>query len=242
MPKRKRVDDELAAEISFAVDLRCCLCEHLSELPPRVRNGQIHHLDGNPSNNAIDNLVWLCIEHHEDVGKVGRASRRMSPAVIRRYQKRLQKLVQQRLRAADSKRKERPAFYQALDAHGVVDLGKLRFRTGDEWGQVHDCLSEVGWYPDEIGYEARKAILDYLIDITGRARDEMPTDIAVSVRRRALDLLPIRFLRAHRRRRTTAEDLELMGYGIDIGMGLAYDGALHLHNLRIVDNGCEVLW
>jgi hypothetical protein len=243
MQKRLRVNDDLAAEIAFAVDLRCCLCESHGELPPRARNGQIHHLDGDPSNRAVENLVWLCMEHHEDAGKVGKASRRLSPAVIRRYRQSLERHVQRRRAVADSKRhRERPAFYQALDAIVVVDIRKLRYRTGDDWDQVQTCLLEIGWYPDEIGFDARKEIFDYLYDLAGRARDRMPADVAASIRRAVLDLIPIRIMRASRRRRTTAEEFELMQSAIDIGMALAYDGALHLHNLKVVDSGCEILW
>lgn len=43
---------------------RCCLCvflEHRNE----VRPGQICHLSRNPSRSEFDDLVWLCLEHHD---------------------------------------------------------------------------------------------------------------------------------------------------------------------------------
>ena len=30
------------------------------------RGDQIHHIDGDPSNNNFDNLVLLCFDHHDD--------------------------------------------------------------------------------------------------------------------------------------------------------------------------------
>ncbi len=42
---------------------RCCLCWQLDNSFEEV-DGQIAHLDKNPSNNAIDNLAYLCLKHH----------------------------------------------------------------------------------------------------------------------------------------------------------------------------------
>jgi hypothetical protein len=55
------------AEIETAVFLksarRCPLCFHL-HIDLAEKNGQIAHLDGNPSNSAEDNLAFLCLDHH----------------------------------------------------------------------------------------------------------------------------------------------------------------------------------
>ena len=44
---------------------RCCLCFHLKK-DFREKRGQIAHLDRNPSNDAEDNLAFLCFDHHTE--------------------------------------------------------------------------------------------------------------------------------------------------------------------------------
>lgn len=43
---------------------RCCFCFGLKG-DSSVKAGQIAHLDRNPDNNELDNLAWLCPEHHD---------------------------------------------------------------------------------------------------------------------------------------------------------------------------------
>lgn len=43
---------------------RCAFCYHL-ETDTGLKEGQIAHIDRNAENNAEDNLVWLCREHHD---------------------------------------------------------------------------------------------------------------------------------------------------------------------------------
>ena len=42
---------------------RCCVCFGLRR-DDTVKKGRVAHLDGNPGNNALDNLAWMCLEHH----------------------------------------------------------------------------------------------------------------------------------------------------------------------------------
>jgi len=85
MPKRRKINQDAVATLQFRADLRCCLCQYVGDLPPRPQSGQIHHIDGDPSNSAIENLVWLCLEHHEEVGKIGHSSRRIHAKTIIRF-------------------------------------------------------------------------------------------------------------------------------------------------------------
>jgi len=43
---------------------RCCICYGLKR-DDSIKQGQIAHLDRDPSNNAIENLTFLCLEHHD---------------------------------------------------------------------------------------------------------------------------------------------------------------------------------
>src|SRR5208282_3584901 len=55
---RTPVPDDVYAEVMFQHDRTCCVC---GEQGLAV---QIHHIDDNPGNHAINNLAVLCLEHH----------------------------------------------------------------------------------------------------------------------------------------------------------------------------------
>jgi len=55
MPRTK-IPEKIAALIIFEADRKCCVCKKMGE--------QIHHLDGNNSNNSKENLVLLCLDCH----------------------------------------------------------------------------------------------------------------------------------------------------------------------------------
>jgi hypothetical protein len=53
------------------------------------KKGQIAHLDGNPSNNALSNLAYLCLDHHDDLDTTTSQSKGLTSDEVRRYQKEL---------------------------------------------------------------------------------------------------------------------------------------------------------
>lgn len=62
--KRKSIPKYIETEVLTESRRRCCLCYGLN-FDDSEKAGQIAHLDGNASNNAIQNLAFLCLEHHD---------------------------------------------------------------------------------------------------------------------------------------------------------------------------------
>ena len=64
MTTRKKTSSDIETEVLYKSGRRCCICFGLnndfSEKP-----GQIAHLDRNNSNNKLENLAFLCLEHHD---------------------------------------------------------------------------------------------------------------------------------------------------------------------------------
>jgi hypothetical protein len=82
MPQRKRkteIPSGIATEILFLSDRTCCVCCE------RNRPIQIHHIDGDPSNSAIENLAVLCLTCHHDTQVRGGFSRKLDAPQILRY-------------------------------------------------------------------------------------------------------------------------------------------------------------
>jgi hypothetical protein len=243
--RRRRINKHTAAEVAYSVDLRCCLCEATSGFPPRARNGQIHHMDGDPRNNDLNNLVWLCLEHHEDAGKTGKTSRRLSPLTIGKFRDLLlKKVASTRVLPKPRRAADRRVFLEAFDAQVVLDIRKLEFRIGNrrDWEAIEQTIREVFIYPDTIGFEAKIAILEFLHGLACSTRYKMPESIASAICHATLDHTRGWFLNPRGRERLSKQDIRLMGLGADIGFSLAYDGIRYLDDLAVASEGCELLW
>lgn len=60
---RKRTPEKTATAVLAKCARRCALCFHLDGDLTEKR-GQVAHLDKDPSNDAEDNLAFLCLDHH----------------------------------------------------------------------------------------------------------------------------------------------------------------------------------
>lgn len=73
------IPDDLAAEVQFAADRTCCICN------VRGKFVQIHHIDSNPSNNTFENLAVLCLQCHNETQIQGGFGRKLNPLLVRKY-------------------------------------------------------------------------------------------------------------------------------------------------------------
>jgi hypothetical protein len=61
--QRKRLPADTETEVLVRSRRRCALCYGLKgDFSEKI--GQIAHIDQNRSNDSLDNLAWLCFEHH----------------------------------------------------------------------------------------------------------------------------------------------------------------------------------
>lgn len=77
--KRIPIPKDLAADVLFAADRTCCVCRENGKAV------QIHHIDGDPSNNTQENLVVLCLEHHNQTQITGGFGRKLDAPLVTRY-------------------------------------------------------------------------------------------------------------------------------------------------------------
>jgi len=76
---RLSIPPEVAAKVLFLSDRTCCVC-HTKGKPI-----QIHHIDGNPSNNDINNLALLCLDCHNETQISGGFHRKLDADQIKIY-------------------------------------------------------------------------------------------------------------------------------------------------------------
>ena len=96
MPKhRVKIPDDLAASVKFASNSTCCICRE------RGKSFQIHHIDGDPSNNEFDNLAVLCLEDHNRTHSKGSFARQLDSYEIVKYRDDWNDRVRRRRNLAD---------------------------------------------------------------------------------------------------------------------------------------------
>ena len=67
---------------------RCCVCVYLEGRNDR-RRGQIAHLNRDRTDSRFENLVWLCLEHHDEYDGRPSQSKGFTPDEVRHYRERL---------------------------------------------------------------------------------------------------------------------------------------------------------
>lgn len=67
---------------------RCCLCVYLDGNDV-VRRGQVAHLNRQRDDHRFENLVWLCLEHHDEYDSRTSQSKGLTEAEVRHHRNRL---------------------------------------------------------------------------------------------------------------------------------------------------------
>jgi hypothetical protein len=88
MTDRRFVSKALETEVLMACRRRCCLCVFLADRQD-VRKGQLAHLNRDPADARFENLVWLCLEHHDEYDSRTSQSKGLTQAEVRTYRNRL---------------------------------------------------------------------------------------------------------------------------------------------------------
>ena len=89
MPKPARKPIPQATQVNTLVESRrrCAMCFHLHD-DFSVQDGQLAHIDRNPSNDAEDNLVFLCLVHHNQYDTKPSQSKGWLPAELTEIKRR----------------------------------------------------------------------------------------------------------------------------------------------------------
>jgi len=88
MRNRKVIPKTTITDVLCQSRRRCCVCFGLKR-DTNPKKGQIAHLDQNASNSAPENLVWLCMEHHDEYDSRTSQSKGLTLGEIKRYREEL---------------------------------------------------------------------------------------------------------------------------------------------------------
>lgn len=104
MNKRKKVPLADEADVLVRSGRRCCICYALKG-NFQEKKGQIAHLDHNPENVLVDNLCFLCLDHHNEYDSQRRQSKGFTLKEVKQYRSDLYKTFSEwkaRIKAIDN--------------------------------------------------------------------------------------------------------------------------------------------
>ncbi|MEG3147601.1 WD40 repeat domain-containing protein [Sphingomonas sp. RT2P30] len=88
MAKRANIKGSVQDAILVESRRRCCICFGLNRDFAR-KKGQLAHLDGNRANSAESNLVFLCLEHHDEFDSRTSQSKNLTRGEVRKFRSEL---------------------------------------------------------------------------------------------------------------------------------------------------------
>lgn len=83
-PPRSRVPTPIETAVLTKSRRRCCLCVYLDGIDIK-RRGQVAHLNRDRADNRFDNLVWLCLDHHDEYDSRTSQSKGLTTEEVRHY-------------------------------------------------------------------------------------------------------------------------------------------------------------
>jgi hypothetical protein len=93
-----------------------------------IQKGQIAHLNGNPADNRLENLVWLCLNHHDEFDSRTSQSKGLTQSEVRSWR---DKLIEHFAARHDSI--EKLASRAEATVSPIKDRGLKGFDRGRPW-------------------------------------------------------------------------------------------------------------
>ncbi len=91
---RKRIPPKVETAVLLKSRRRCCLCVHIDD-DCSAKFGQIAHLDRDPSNDAEDNLAFLCLVHHTTYDSKASQHKNFTVAEVKHWREELYRALAQ---------------------------------------------------------------------------------------------------------------------------------------------------
>ena len=100
MSKRTKPSSKNETQLFLKSGRRCCICYNLNG-DFTEKHGQVAHLNRDPSNSLLENLVWLCLSHHDEHDTKRSQTKRYTVHEVRKYRSILYKKVSEERKKVD---------------------------------------------------------------------------------------------------------------------------------------------
>jgi len=88
MANRKQVPRSVQAQVLTLSRRRCCVCFGLNR-DEGIKKGQIAHLDQDSGNDELDNLAFLCLDHHAEYDSTSRQAKGLTIEEVKHFREEL---------------------------------------------------------------------------------------------------------------------------------------------------------
>ena len=114
---RRPVPQGIQDKVLILSRRRCCVCFGLTR-DKSLKRGQIAHLDGNPENSNIENLAFLCLDHHDEYDSETSQSKSLTINEIKHYRDELYKAIESVWKEEIITFSEEPTdFFRRIEGH-----------------------------------------------------------------------------------------------------------------------------
>lgn len=234
---RKKIPGHIEADIMFKSHLQCCVCQQ--------KGDHIHHIDENPSNNNLDNLILLCFKHHELATIKGNLSKKLTKPTLLKYREEHYRNIENE-RRAKSKSFDKPLIESNLteeklleiskNALIIIELEKIKERYFKaEWKEKSEILSELHKYAHHTNIRLAFEVLQFLSMAANQTRSGMPEQNALGIYSTLSDFIP------HFDAEEQIHFVELGKESIDIAFSITYDSFIYLRKLSVAIWGLTIV-
>jgi hypothetical protein len=148
---RPPIPEKVQSELLYINDMTCCICHRRSK--PVV----IHHIDGNRSNNSIDNLAVLCNDHHDLVHSKRSLTKNLTPHVLKKYKEHWELYNKNRVKIQTSPLQSKTGIEKILfefeirkTAYEILSLSEVNQNDLEEKLEYLNTINTLEGYTKEI--------------------------------------------------------------------------------------------
>lgn len=234
--KRTKIPPETDGLLLYMTDYRCCVCNK--------RGDHIHHLDGNPGNNNLDNLAFLCFDDHDLASLKGTLRKKLSKEAIINYRNHHYHVIENRrkneLGAFDkpiSKLTEEKLLTVTKNALIILELENIKTKFfPSDWHQRAAIIKDLNKYANHKNNRLSYDIFEFLSLAASQTRNGMPENVASNILGCILSFCPSFYVKQERK-----QVIELAKQCIHIGENIAYDSFVHLKKIDVAMYGLTII-
>jgi hypothetical protein len=237
--KRKKVPEDIEAKVIFLADRYCCCCNKGTK-----RGDQIHHIDGNNSNSAFENLAFLCFDCHNDAESISKLKKRLTPKTIIQFRDYHYDAISKQ-RATSKKSLDKPIqtistealLTAAVNAIIIIDIAKLKeeFYNSD-WDDRVIIIEKLFKYADHCDIRISYEVFIFISEVSYQTRGGMPFTISASIFNLILNFFPESYFKLKNK-----QVKEIGIQCVSIAFNIIYDSAIYLKNIATLQEGLLIL-
>ncbi|MBM3709594.1 MAG: hypothetical protein FJW61_04135 [Actinobacteria bacterium] len=140
---RKKINSDTEATVLEESGRRCCICFGLYQ-DLGLKIGQIAHLDKNNANSMLDNLAFLCLEHHDMYDSKTSQSKNFTIKEVKKYRDDLKERIivtKKSLKNISKNLTLKPEEYKEVEVCNAIIEILSEYRTINQYYPIAQKLS-----------------------------------------------------------------------------------------------------